>query len=272
MSKIPRESSIKRLKDDVHSEDNVISIIDIFPRDILLIIICFLNPFSRNDFLKTCKTIRFIKPKKLEKVDFIHGWIKHVLIGEDFAKSYSGLYLWSHQHSMGKTLLCRVISKIINTYWWTFEDENYQQLWKIDSHYKCIIYDGLNDCLLPFRHIEDHGDGKAIAIRKRKQVNHYTKEKTPFIITSNKSVDNLGYDRNQCDMNVWKENMIVICLDDLNILSFIDVLKKEYNINMDEKMDKEIDMMIWMQRMVIINLDDNDLFPLIERIKDQYHL
>jgi len=172
---------------------------------------------------------------------YIITWINYAIIDRTFHKNYAGLYLWSYDKSLGKTLLCRVISKIVNCYWWVFEDEGWQQDWNGKKRYDCIIYNALNQDSLSFRQVEMHGDREPIAVRRRNQrtCGHIEPE-TPFIITSNVPPEKLGYSDRDKDITVWTERMLVVCIDYCPIFDLIERIKQVYNVHIKEEPERPL--------------------------------
>jgi len=169
-------------------------------------------------------------------LNYIIGWINYRLIDKSFRKHLSGIYLWSYHYSVGKTYLCNVLSKIFVMYDWVFEDNDWQQNWRNNHHYDCIIYNALNSPLLRFRQIESHGDRKEIPVTRRNQ--HFCdhiKPDTPFIITSNKPVESLGYEEKDCNSDVWKERMLIICVDNCPLFPLIDKIIQQFDIRFKEE-------------------------------------
>jgi len=160
-------------------------------------------------------------------------WINYYLLERKFHKRGAGLYIWSYGKNLGKTLLCNVLEKIVSCYWWVFEDEGWQQQWNDGKTYKCIIYNALNQNLLPFRQIELHGDRQEIGVRKRNNNNlSVVRPCTPFIITSNKPPEDLGYDQHGQDIDVWTNRMLILDVGDCELFPLIDRILEERNIAM----------------------------------------
>jgi len=158
-------------------------------------------------------------------------WINLRLIDKKFKKEIAGIYIWSYDTSLGKTLLCTVLSKIFKMYWWVFEDKGWQQDFNPTENYQCVVYNAINSSLLRFKQIEDHADRREIVITKRnqKQCDHI-KPDTPFILTSNKPPERLGYEEKQCNMKVWKDRMLTVCVDDCPLFPLIDILIKMFKV------------------------------------------
>jgi len=177
--------------------------------------------------------------KHWKALHYILVWFNYTIIERMFHKQYAGLYLWSYGKTVGKTLLCSVISKIINCYWWVFEDEGWQQDWDERKRYKCIVYNALNSNLLEHRQIEMHGDRKPIPVKRRNQrVCGHIEAETPFIITSNKPPEELGYGASNADIEVWTERMLIVCVDGCPLWDLIEQMKKRYNIVMEKEPPK----------------------------------
>lgn len=169
------------------------------------------------------------------KLNRIIDWLNFRLFEKKFNKQWSGLYLWSHQCSVGKTTLCQVLGKIFKGYPWVFGDKDWQQRWDTSIEYDFIIYDAMNSDLLPFRQIEAHGDKEDIVVSKRNQHDYKrVKPKTPYIINSNKPMEQLGYKEQGFNMIVWKARLLSICLDDgCNLFPLIKKIIEEYNIYLE---------------------------------------
>jgi len=176
------------------------------------------------------------KLKHMEVLNQIIGWINYRLIDRQFNKLLAGLYLWSYGFSVGKTMLCNVLSKVFTIYWWVFEDSEWQQDWKNNHRYDCIVYNALNTTLLRFRQIESHGDRKEIPVTKRNQkfCDHIAAD-TPFITTSNKPPEKLGYEYKECNTEVWKARQLTVCCDDCPLFPLIDLIIELWNIKMPKE-------------------------------------
>jgi len=123
-------------------------------------------------------------------------------------------------------------------YDWCFDDGGWQQDFKRNVNYDCIIYNALNRPILAFRQIELHGDRKPITITKRnqKQCDHI-KDDTAFIITSNLHPEDLGYDETNCEIKIWKARCLIICIDGFPLFPLIDKLIKQFNVKFKEEDD-----------------------------------
>jgi len=169
--------------------------------------------------------------KKVVRLNYILGWINFRLVEKKFAKQWSGLYLWSYNTSVGKTLLCRVLGKVFKTYHWVFEDKSWQQEFSMENHYECIVYNAVNGALLPFRQVELHGDRDKITIMRRNQkVAAYIRKDTPYIFTSNLPPEQLGYDNGEKDMEPWKERMLVVCVDEMNLFELVEHIRTSFGV------------------------------------------
>jgi len=201
----------------------------------------FMTPIKKN------KITPFNKIEYTEKswlaLHYILTWINYRLIDKSFHKEFSGLYLWSSNCSVGKTLLCNVLSKIFRMYWWEFEDSDWQQSWNNGYNYECIVYNAVNSSsLLKFRQIELHGDRKEIAISKRNQkICDHIKKDMPYIITSNLPMVNLGYDKSGYEIMVWEARMISVNLTDIPLMDLINKIIREYNVILDKEDDPPAD-------------------------------
>jgi len=169
-------------------------------------------------------------------LNYTISWINFRLIDKKFNKRRSGIYLWSYGFSVGKTYLCNVLSKIFTMYDWVFEDNEWQQDWINNHRYDCIIYNALNTPLLRFRQIESHGDRKEIPVTKRNQkFCDHIKSDTPFIITSNKAPEELGYVEKDCNIGVWKARFLTICVDNCPLFPLIDRIIRQFHITFKEE-------------------------------------
>jgi hypothetical protein len=164
------------------------------------------------------------------------------LVDRKFTKQLSGLYLWSNANTVGKTKLCEVLSKKFKTHWWAFADQGWQQTWKVGANYELIVFDGVNSTLLPHQLVEYLGSGLPYEVTRRRQDACDTiKPYTPYIITSNKPIEDLGYEALGLDSKVWSSRMLSVCLDDdCNVFALISKLLEEYNIYMKPQ-DTEIE-------------------------------
>lgn len=198
-----------------------------------------LLPLEKDKFYNRFILPEFVIPQKALKATVDHmntmnaiiRWINIRLVMREFAKEISGLYLWSYGKSFGKTLLCHVLTKIFNAYWWAFEDKHWQQHWKDDTKPELIIYNGVNSDCISFRQIECHGDEVDIQVAKRnKQQPSFIKANTPYIITSNKTMETLGYEERGLSTEVWKERLLSVCVDDKPLFPLIALLRRHFNI------------------------------------------
>jgi hypothetical protein len=192
---------------------------------------------KRNVSINKRKTISLFDKSEIQcermlmALNYIITWINFRLIEKKFCKETSGIYIWSYQRSVGKTALCNVLAKIFKFYFWSFEDKEWQQDWEYGDNYDCIVYNAINSALLKFRQIENHGDRNQITVMKRNQRKAgHIKPDTPFIITSNKPAEKLGYDEKDMDINVWKDRMIIVCVDNIPLFPLIDRIIEQFNI------------------------------------------
>jgi len=230
-----RAMSLEREKDLTLVEEKVASLNSAKVNDnqIITPAVFFQNPRRRyiGDFEKNRYT-----EAHWQVLHYVSVWINYAIVDRHFHKNYAGLYLWSYGKSFGKTLLCTILSRMINCYWWVFEDEGWQQDWDQKKQYKCIIYNALNDDSLRFRQVEMHGDRQPIAVRRRNQkvCGHIVPE-TPFIVTSNVPPEELGYIQKNRDIDVWNERMLIVCVDNCPLFDLIEKIKREYNIVIREE-------------------------------------
>jgi len=170
--------------------------------------------------------------KKIVKLNYVLEWINLRLVEKKFAKQWSGLYLWSYETSVGKSLFCRTLSKVFKTYYWVFEDEDWQQEFSMECNYECIVYNAVNGPLLPFRRVEIHGDRDKVTVpRRNQQVAAYVRKDTPFIVTSNRPVEDLGYENGTKNMEPWKERMLIVNLDEINFFQLIDHVRESFGVS-----------------------------------------
>lgn len=159
------------------------------------------------------------------------SWYNFRLAEQCFNKNASGIYIWSRTKTIGKTLLCRVLAMIDNVYFWNLHDDGWQQTWQKGRNYKLLVFNALNEPLLPFYMVESLGDQYPITVRQRNERNpDKIKAKTPFIITSNVPPDELGY---RGDIEVWTERMIVINTEE-ELFELIDKIKEIHGIELEE--------------------------------------
>jgi len=182
---------------------------------------------------------RLYQRKHWKALHYILVWFNYTLVDRMFHKQYSGLYLWSYGKTLGKTLLCSVISKIVNCYWWVFQDEGWQQDWDDDKKYDCIIYNAINSDILEHRQVELHGDRKPIPVKRRNQrLCAHVDPETPFIITSNKPPEKLGYKEKGQDIEVWTKRMLIVCVDECPLWDLIEQMERRYNVVMQKEPPK----------------------------------
>jgi hypothetical protein len=178
-----------------------------------------INELDRDDYTE----------KQYQALNHVRIWINYRLFQKKFIKCLAGLYLWSYSSSKGKTLLVRVLSKIFKIYWWTFEDNDWQQDYM--GNYDCILYNAMNIPLMKPRQMELHGDREPIVVRKRNQRRaQFILPDTPFIITSNKPIEDLGYDELEIPISIFECRILRVCLNDCDLFPLIDLLRAQYNI------------------------------------------
>lgn len=175
--------------------------------------------------------------RTLKVYNYILNWINFRLIDKKINKQISGLYLWSKQTDLGKTLLCNTLGKVFRCYTWVFCNVEWQQDYKSGDCYDMIIYNALNSNLLNFHQVELHGDGMKIGVPKRNDrqqatINAYT----PFMITSNKHPTELGYNEFP-DMDPWMKRMLVINVDGAPLFPVIDKIIQHFKIPVLEEDD-----------------------------------
>lgn len=159
-------------------------------------------------------------------------WYNYRLVENKFNKRIAGLYLYSKGFTKGKTLFCQILSQIGNVYFWDIHgDQGWQQQWEIGKEYDCIVFNAVNRNIIPFDLIERLADKIEVTVPIRNQrVPEKIKKKVGFIITSNKLPEELGYSE---DMNIWRERMAVINVDD-PMFDIIESMKKVHNIKDDQ--------------------------------------
>jgi hypothetical protein len=174
-----------------------------------------------------------------KRLNFIIGWINHRLIRKRSTKEMTGLYIWSEKKSIGKTLLCRVLSLVFESHWWAYSDNEalgWQQGWQEDKNYELIIYNSVNySDLISFYQIENHGDEIPITVPKRNQRKPTViKPDTPFMMNSNKPPEKLGFDP-KMDMTVWTDRMLVINCSHFKLFPLVDKIKQHFGVEVKKK-------------------------------------
>lgn len=167
----------------------------------------------------------------VRKLNYIIAWINFRLVEGRFCKKWAGLYLWSIKPTFGKSKLCRVLGKIFDTYNWTFEDDGWQQNWDNNKKCQCVIYDAISSTEIPYRQLESHGDSRDIVVKRRNQrICGKIHENTPFIATSNKHIEDLGYQSMGYEMKPLKARMLSICVNNCPLFPLIEDIEKFYGI------------------------------------------
>jgi hypothetical protein len=180
--------------------------------------------------MPTCEPNVESDDKCAKVIHAIIVWINYALVYRHFNKRMSGLYLWSREKTLGKTMLCNAISSVFTCYEWVFGDKGWQQDWDVGVRYECIIYNAINHSQLSHRQIEMHGDGKPIAVMRRNQkICSHTPERTPFIITSNMPPEQLDYDS---DMGIWTSRMVVLNIDECPLFDLIEKILSHYKVKL----------------------------------------
>ena len=121
--------------------------------------------------------------------------MNHKLVQGSDEKKLTGLYLYSNELSIGKSALLKCISEIALTYRHCLTDNGQQETYDSDAideeAYKAYLIDGFNEIAnYDFSLLENICDFD-VNLKRRGNVPGTLKKKTPFIITSNLSPNNL---------------------------------------------------------------------------------
>lgn len=170
-----------------------------------------------------------------DKQQAIAEWYNIRLVDLFYEKPIAGLYIWSKEINMGKTELIKVLKMIDKCYEWTYNDGKWQQNWNKGMDYKLIVFNAMNGPYVEFELIEQLGDEVNYSIPQRYETNQgFINAGLPFIITSNKPPDELGYSDHKKIDPIWLGRMIVIELDE-PIFPLLELLRKLHGLESFEQ-------------------------------------
>jgi len=183
-----------------------------------------------------------MESKHVKALNQIIKWFNKRIVEEGYHKRISGLYLWSRDYSLGKTLLCTILSKIRMSHWHCFTDKGWQQNFPKGSSKKMKLYilNGVNtedQARQLIDKIEFAGDRQDIVVPRRNQHSpEYIAAETPYIINSNKPVEELLSDHD-FNATMIKQRLLIVCCDECPLFPLIDRIADIYNIKLPEEID-----------------------------------
>ena len=118
-------------------------------------------------------------------------WWNRKVVEKTTNKKLNGIFVYSHDTSLGKSTFCQTVSDIGRVYKYCRTDNMWQENFDMDANgdydYDVFILDGLQDKTeIDFAIFEDITDHDVL-IKRRGKVGGMLKKGTPFIIMSNRS-------------------------------------------------------------------------------------
>ena len=157
-------------------------------------------------------------------------WWNRKLVGKTTNKKMTGIFVFSHDTSLGKSSFCRTVSDIGRVYNYCRTDNLWQENFDMDATgdyaYDVFILDGIQEKneidFAIFENITDHD----VLIKRRGKVGGILKKHTPFIIMSNRSPSELFGTQS----TVLTARCMVINMTSTTLFPCIDHIRETHNL------------------------------------------